>query len=158
MANPRTEMIDPILAYAENELLCHRAAEPPELVEAQQAVWQPLLDWCMARFGALLETGTGIMPIEQSAQSLQALRRALEAYDDKRLEVLDRAVRALGSLVLGLALAERHISAVQALDAAELDATYQMKKWGEDPATLARYASIRRDLEACVRCFGMSDA
>jgi chaperone required for assembly of F1-ATPase len=147
MANPRADMIDRILAYADSELLCHRATEPSELVEAQQAIWQPLLDWCAGRFQAPLKAGIGIMPIKQPPESLQALRRALEVYDDKRLEILDRAVRALGSLVLGLALAEGRLSAAQALDAAELDATHQMQKWGEDPAIRARRKDSLRALE-----------
>jgi len=148
----RPQIVAHIIAYADSELLCHRADEP-ELAQEQQKAWQPLLDWCAGRFQAPLNTGAGIMPIKQPPESLQALRRAVEAYDDKRLIFLVRAVDASGSLVLGLALAERHITAAQAFDTAELDATHQIRKWGEDPATLVRRAGIRRELEMCEREF-----
>ena len=153
VSHNRRELIDRIIAYAGSELLCHRADAPPELVEAQQKTWQPLLDWCAARFQAPLKTGTGIMPITQPPASLQVLRRVVEGYDDTRFAALMRAVQASGSLVLSLALAEKHITAVQAFEAAELDASWQMEKWGEDAETEARRAGIKSELELCVRDF-----
>lgn len=152
----RSELIDRILAYAGSELLCHRAEAPPELVEVQQKTWQPLLDWCAARFKAPLKTGTGIMPIKQPPASLQCLRRVVEGYDDARFAALMRAVQASGSLVLGLALAEKHITPLQAFEAAELDASWQMEKWGADAETEARRAGIKSELDLCARAFTSS--
>ncbi len=31
--------------YAATDLICYRAAHPPELAKRQQMVWQPLLNW-----------------------------------------------------------------------------------------------------------------
>lgn len=89
------------------------------------------------------------MPIKQPPESLQALRRAIEGYDDNRLATLMQAVEASGSLVLGLALTEKHITAAQAFEAAECDALHQARKWGEDDEAKARWAGIKRELELC---------
>lgn len=146
----RDELIDRLLAYAGSELLCHRADEP-ELTEAQQKAWQPLLDWCAERFQAPLKTGVGIVPIPQPAASLRALRRAVESYEGARFAALFWAVQASGSLVVGLALAEGRITAAEAFEAAELDALHQAKKWGEVDEAKARREAIRRELELCER-------
>ncbi|MEJ0069864.1 MAG: hypothetical protein WDO24_15355 [Pseudomonadota bacterium] len=31
--------------------MCYRAAEPPDLVDRQAVLWQPLLDWAELRSG-----------------------------------------------------------------------------------------------------------
>jgi len=151
----RHKITDEIAAYAATELLCHRAEQPPELIKAQQDIWQPVLDWCAQRFGSLLRSGVGIMPIAQPEESLSALRAVVASFDDFRLTGLSEAVRISGSLVLGLALAERHFSAEQVFAAAELDATHQMEKWGADPAIQKRRETIRRDIELVEQWFGL---
>ena len=54
VARHRTDIERQIVAYAETELLCHRAEHPPELVARQQAVWQPLADWATLRLRYVL--------------------------------------------------------------------------------------------------------
>ena len=38
--------------YAETDLLCYRAADPPALARRQSALWQPVVEWAAARYGA----------------------------------------------------------------------------------------------------------
>lgn len=147
----RAGVIDELAAYAETELVCHRAGHPPALVARQQALWQPLLDWLTYRFDAALAVTTGVLPHAQSPTSLAALRRAIEALDDFRLAGLSVAVSAAGSLVIGLALAEGRLDAAGAFDAAELDASFQIEQWGEDSLAARRRAAVRGDLEAAER-------
>lgn len=151
----RNRVINQLLRYAETESLCHRADEPPELVKRQNDVWDPVLDWCAEHFKARLHTVVGIMPVIQSAETLRVLRFALEAYDDFNLTGLRQAVDVGGSLVLGLALAKKHLTADQVFSAAELDVHFQIEKWGADPAIAKRHADIRRDLHLCEMWFGL---
>jgi chaperone required for assembly of F1-ATPase len=151
----RDEVIASLAAYAECDLLCHRADQPPELAERQTQVWQPWLDWAVKRFGAELRVGQGIMPIAQPKEAGAALRGAIAAFDVFRLAGLQQAVGASGSLVLGLALLEAQATATQVFEAAELDSLFQMEKWGEDPVTAERHNSARRELELCKKWFGM---
>ncbi len=153
VARNRKQTIDQILAYADSELLCHRAENISELSEQQQALWQPLLDWCARRFDAALKSAPGIMRISHAPDSIKALRNVVEQFDNFRLTVLQHAVYTTGSLVLGLAMADKHKDAEEAFRAAQLEEAYQIEKWGEDPETAARRASIKRDLQVCERCF-----
>ena len=151
----REQIIAGIVRYGESELVCQRASDPADLVAEQNKVWQPYLEWCKATFNVDLRTGSGIIPFEQKPEALATLRAAIEPYDDYRLTGLSEAVGVTGSLVLGLALATGYADAATILRAAELDQLWQAKKWGVDPATEARQADIKRDLDDCVKWFGV---
>jgi chaperone required for assembly of F1-ATPase len=151
----RAIVVNQLVAYGESELLCHRAEGDDALAAKQQQVWQPLLDWCAQRFGASLNIGTGIMPVHQPPENVQALRKAVTGYDDFHLAGLGQAAGVAGSLVLALALAEKQLTPEQLFDAAELDATHQMEHWGEDAEVTARHAGIRHDLALCERWFAL---
>jgi chaperone required for assembly of F1-ATPase len=147
----RAGVVDELLAYAETELVCHRAEAPPELVARQQATWQPLLDWLAQQFDAPLAATNGILPRPQPDGSLKALRRLLERLDNFSLAGLSVAVASAGSLVIGLAMLEHRIDAAQAFDAAELDATYQIEQWGEDSIAAQRRAELRGEFAIAER-------
>jgi chaperone required for assembly of F1-ATPase len=147
----RDGVVNELAAYAETELVCHRAGDPPALVARQNAAWQPLLDWLAQHYDAPLVATAGVLPQAQPASSLQAIRRALAALDDFRLAGISVAVAAAGSLVIGLALSEGRIDAMQAFDAAELDATFQIEQWGEEEIARRRRAEVRAELETAER-------
>ncbi|MBI3506293.1 MAG: hypothetical protein HY059_15760 [Proteobacteria bacterium] len=152
----RAAMIDELLAHAETELLCYRADKPRDLVARQTALWQPLLDWLALTYDARLETHTSLLPPEQPAASLAALRSALAGFDDLKLAGLGVTVAATGSLAIGLALADGRIDAPAAFDAAELDSLYQIGRWGDDPVLMAKHAAIRKDLSDTQRFFSLA--
>jgi chaperone required for assembly of F1-ATPase len=147
----RKDVVDGIMRFGDSELLCQRTTDPADLVTEQTRVWQPYLDWCQSTFNAALKTGSGIVPFEQNPEALAALHAHVETLDAFRLTGLSEACGTLGSLVLGLALIEGHADATSVFTAAELDHIWQNKKWGEDPATQARHADIKRDLEMCAK-------
>jgi len=144
----RERTVGELSDFAETELLCYRAAEPPELAARQQALWQPLLDWASLSLDAPLQVTSGIAPLEQPEDAVNALRRAVAGLDDFSLAALATAVRTSGSLIIGLALAEGRLSASEAFEAAELDETYNIERWGEDPLAAERRQFLRVDLEA----------
>ncbi len=148
VAAVRAEVIEELTAYAGTDLLCYRADQPEDLVRRQEEVWQPLLDWLAERFQAPLVETRGIVPLPQPAESLAALSQALHQLDNLRLSAVAVAVVAAGSLAIGLALAESRLDAAGAFAAAELDATHQAERWGEDPEAARGRAEIRADLEA----------
>jgi chaperone required for assembly of F1-ATPase len=154
-SNKRGEIVDGIMRFGECELVCQRATEPADLVAAQNAGWQPYIDWARERFGAELRSGNGIVPFAQKPEALATLRTAVETNDLFGLTGVSEAVGTTGSLVLGLALATGHAEAESVFKAAELDALWQMLKWGEEPEALARHAEIRRDLNDCARWFSL---
>ena len=151
----RAEAVGEILGYAGTDLLCYRAEQPAALVARQAAVWQPLLDWAALALDAPLTVTGGILAAHQPDEAVAALRSAVESLDDLRLAALSSATWASGSLVIGLALSRGQVSADEAFEAAELDATFQIERWGEDPEATQRRAAVRDDLIAARRLFDL---
>lgn len=144
----RTDIVAGTAAYAGTDLVCYRADRPASLVERQAAAWQPLVDWVAGRFDAVLLVHTGIMPRPQPDAALAALAAAVERYDDWGLTALAEATALAGSLVIGLALAEDRLDAAGAFEAAEIDRSHQIARWGADDEATAQRAALRADLVA----------
>lgn len=152
----RMVVVDELMNYAATDLLCYRAEEPEELAARQAGVWQPLLDWAMARFDAPLAVACGVMPVEQSPQALAALRRAVETYDPWRLTALQMVTVAAGSLVLALALVEGRLDADAVFAASQVDELYQAELWGEDWEAAERRERLRGDIAAAARFLALA--
>ena len=142
---------DAIARYAETDLLCYRADWPPALVHRQAQSWQPWLDWAGLTYDAPLRITTGIVHVQQDPQALNALRHAVHAFPPAILAGLGIAVPALGSLVLGLALAEGALNAASAHALATLDETFQAEQWGEDAEAARRRRSIGEEVALAAR-------
>ncbi|HEY4266300.1 MAG TPA: hypothetical protein VGM72_13350, partial [Micropepsaceae bacterium] len=112
---------------------------PENLVRRQAAEWDPLLDWARTRYGANLVCGAGIVHVEQPPQTLEALESAIAQHDDFELAGLHAAATLLGSVIVALALSDGHVSAEQALAAAQLDELYQAERWGQDAEMLNQF-------------------
>lgn len=141
-----------VLRYAETDLVCYRAEEPIELARRQQAAWQPLLDWLDRRWNVRLNVARGIMPAAQDPDMLARLGQAIQQMDDWRLSALQVATAATGSVVVAMALVAGRIGAAQAFAVAELDESFQIEQWGEDPIATERREALALDLDA-VRLF-----
>jgi chaperone required for assembly of F1-ATPase len=143
--------VDAIARYGESDLLCYRAETPQKLVERQQQQWQPWLDWVALTYGAPLRVATGVGYVKQHHDSIDALRRAVEALDTDQLAALGIAVPALGSLVLGLALAAGQLDAKTAHALGALDELFQAEQWGDDHEAVNRRTSMLEDIVLAAR-------
>jgi chaperone required for assembly of F1-ATPase len=148
MPELRGAAIEEVVGYAGTDLLCYRAAAPLDLVARQQQVWQPLLDWAAGVYGTRLTVTTTVLPVSQPAAAVAGLRAAVEGFGDWALVGLHAATTALGSLILGLALARGRIDAEQALAASLLDELFEIERWGQDAETERRHDALRRDVAA----------
>jgi chaperone required for assembly of F1-ATPase len=147
----RRQIVEDLLGFGGHDLLCYWTDETGELLRRQQQHWQPLLDWSAKDLGAPLQKTCGIASQAQPAASLAALERAVAAHDDLALTGLAAAVKAAGSLVLGLALARGRIDAAEAFTLSQLDELYQAERWGEDAEAAKVRAALRRELDAARR-------
>lgn len=150
-APARPDCIERVMDFAAGDQLCFRAAHPAALVRRQHELWQPYLDWALTNFDALLLVTEGLQPPEQPPLSLQALRRAVEQYDDLALTALEQACSVTGSLLLALALTQGWQTAGVVFQAAELEAHFQAEHWGADPAATARLTAIQAELQMLER-------
>jgi chaperone required for assembly of F1-ATPase len=143
--------VDALAAYGGNDLLCYRADSPEGLARRQAERWQPWLDWAARSLDAPLHVTRGIIHVPQPPDALAALRRAVAGQPPMVLAGLGIAVPALGSLVLGLALAAGEIDAAGAHELSILDELFQEELWGTDEEALARRRAIAADLAVAAR-------
>lgn len=155
VAPNRAAVVGELLDYAGSDLLCYRAEHPEALMARQAEAWQPLLDWAARDLDAPLRVTCGIRHEPQPAAALAALGRVVEALDDFSLTALDSATRVSGSLIIAVALLRGRLGADVAFEVAELDGTFQIEHWGEDPEATRRRKSVHADLVAARRLFDL---
>ncbi|HWX48908.1 MAG TPA: ATP12 family protein [Roseomonas sp.] len=143
--------------YGETDLLCYRAAEP-RLAARQAEAWQPLLDWAALQLDAPLRVTTGVMPVAQSPTALAALQAALAELTVLELAALGVAIPALGSAVLGLAMARGRLDAAEACRLAFLDEAFQQELWGQDAEAMARQQAVIEDVGLAGRLLALARA
>ncbi len=153
LENSRDMIEATVVRFAETDMVCYRAdaREPAELLALQQALWDPLLDWLRNRHGVTLLTTAGVLPVTQPREAIAALAAVVAGMDTWRLGAFQAAAAPAGSFVIALALVEGRIDADQAFAAAELDAGFEIDRWGEDALATARRASVAFDLAAARR-------
>jgi len=144
----KEKILGHLLSYGETDLLCYWAEEPLALVERQRAVWQPLLDWLSDEQGVALQVTRGVLPCRQPETTRSGLGRLIGGASNLELAALSSLTASAGSIVLALAVRGGRLDAAAAFDAAQLEETFQMEKWGEDSEAAARRASLRADIEA----------
>ncbi len=142
--------------YGESDLLCYRAEHPQELMLRQARYWQPWLDWAARTYGARLQVAAGVMHLRQDPAALEAIRTAYAALSVPVLAALGVAVPAMGSAVLGLALADGALDAAAAHDVAGLDEAFQVEKWGEDAEAAVRRQHVADDIALAERFIWLS--
>jgi chaperone required for assembly of F1-ATPase len=157
VAPDRAAVAEAVAAYGASDLLCYRAESPAALVAREAAAWDPLLDWA-AGLGAPLLIGTGIVPVPQPPASLACLAARVGALDPFRLTALHELVTLSGSLVLGLAVLDRHLAAADAWTLSRIDEDWQAELWGEDAEAAAGAARRRADLLAADRLLSLLEA
>lgn len=133
--------------YGASDLLCYRTEAPPELIARQAAAWDPPLDWARARYDVKFVVTAGVVPVAQPAATLERLERAVAARGPFALAAMTTIVSLTGSLVLGLAIAERVFDTVRLWQAAETDETWQAELWGTDEEALDRRIARREEFE-----------
>ncbi len=150
VAANRAEVINAILRFGENDLLCYRAHQPPDLAQRQREGWDPLLDWTRQRFSACMTVADGLTHVDQTPDALAALREALEGRDAFTLAGLHVIASITGSLVLALAVTEGYIPGAYAFELSRIDESYQAEKWGADDEAVKRAAALAHELDKAV--------
>ncbi|NAZ35864.1 ATP12 family chaperone protein [Rubellimicrobium sp. CFH 75288] len=132
-----------LAAYAETDLLCHRADRPERLVRRQREGWDPILAWAAETLGADLCAVEGLMPARQPPADLGRLRGLVEEMPPFSLAAFHDLVTLTSSLLLGLAVAKGRLDAEEAWSLSRLDEEFQMEEWGRDEEADAA-AAVRR--------------
>lgn len=142
---------EPVAAYAATDLFCYRDDRDAALQAEQVAAWNPHLAWAETRYGVEFTITQGILPVDQPAETVAALRDAVFAQDAWRMAALTPLVTIGGSLVAGLAHVDEAVDAEALWQAVSLDELYQERRWGSDAQAQAQRAAHKRDWDNAVR-------
>lgn len=141
----------PVAAYAESDLFCYRDARDAALQAEQAAAWNPLLAWAEGRYGVEFALTQGVLPVDQPAATIAALRDAVFAQDPWQITALTPLVTIGGSLVAGLALLENAFDTDALWQAVSLDELYQERRWGADSEAQKARAGNQRAWDNAAR-------
>ncbi|XP_059139603.1 ATP synthase mitochondrial F1 complex assembly factor 2-like [Physella acuta] len=130
MHKSREQLIDTIIHFLETDTICYRLTEPPELDKLEKETWDPILDWCSQRYGLEISPTSSMAPPVVSNESKDIVRRHLHSYSDWALFGYHYAVDTIKSLLLIMALIDKHINVESAVDLARLEQQFQTNHWG----------------------------
>lgn len=139
-----SEVADLLAAYGDSDLICYRASHPQELVERQNAAWDPLVDWSATQLKAPLQVYVGLMHASQPEGSIAKLTQMVHALDPFQLTAFHDLVSLSGSLIVGFGAIHGYASPETLWDVSRIDENWQIDQWGEDEEAM-KQANIKRE-------------
>lgn len=121
-----------LLNYLDTDLICYRAAEPPQYVEAQERAWAPIVTWFETNFGVKLKTTTQIAPLTQDPVVHQGVETYVRNLTDYQFAMLQIVTYETGSLMIGISFLEGAIDAETAFKAAQVEELLKSEIHHED--------------------------
>ncbi|RCL01962.1 MAG: ATPase [Candidatus Tokpelaia sp. JSC188] len=144
-------IVEDILRFTATDMLFYRADSPHELVVRQNEHWDPILDWVRKEIGASFITGSGIVHIEQSFESLLAVSLYLRRFTSPfALAALHIMTTLTGSALITLCMAVGEIDIVNGWQMSCLDENWTAEQWGEDDEAVARRNFHENEIRAAM--------
>ena len=140
----RADLIAEARRYAQTDLICYRAPQPRILKERQSEAWDKWQAWAAGQ-GVDLRTTETLQAIEQPDDSLAEVERFAASLNDLHLTLFVHLVAVFGSVVLGRAVMQGEMPAIDAFDISRVDARYQIELWGEDEEQAEITAALREE-------------
>lgn len=144
-------IIEMLTEYAGSDLLCYRATTPEGLIKIQAEVWDPLLDWSANVMQAPMCVTSGVMYVDQPANSVEVYRSKLKEMNPYQLAGVHDLITVGGSAVISMALITNHLSLEKAWAAVTVDEAWQEKQWGADDEAQEALKKKQEDFEFAYR-------
>ncbi len=132
VAPRRVDILEELVSYGGNDLLCYRATDPDSLVKLEQEVWDPILNWLKEQHGIDMKLAAGVIHVSQELEDLEKLSALYDGFDEFALTALHNMTTMLGSAVLPLSLVLGDWESADVWDAAHLEENFQIERWGTD--------------------------
>ncbi|AWP17417.1 putative ATP synthase mitochondrial F1 complex assembly factor 2 [Scophthalmus maximus] len=124
------QMIGAALKFLETDTVCYRVDEPHALVELQKNEWDPVLHWIENRYNVTIGSSSNILGPEIPNATKDTFRQHLNSYNFWSLTGLEYVITQLKSVVLSMAMIDRHLNVEQAVLLSRLEEEYQIQSWG----------------------------
>ncbi len=138
----REAMMDSLLAYLASDVICYRAADPPDLVGRQRNAWDPILARYGRDWGMTCTVTTGIMPINQPKALRDAMRARFVPMNNFILVALKEQVVLTTSLLLAMAQWQGWITPEETWQCSQIDIDWQRERWGADDEDGSRLTAM----------------
>ena len=158
VAQERHAFAGGLARYAEADLACYRSDWPPELVSRQAESWDSLLAWARRRYDIDFGTTSGLLHVPQPQATIEQLAQAVASLDAFHLAGLSPLTTIGGSLIAGLAVLEKAMTAEQAWQAVSVDERWQLEQWGSDSEAEEALDNKRRDFMSAAKFLELLDA
>lgn len=142
---------DKLAEYGGSDLLCYRAAGSDELAAKQAEAWDPMLDWAERTFGLKLNSGKGVMPINQPENSLRRLRCHLAGMGPFSLTALNALTGLAGSVVIGLGAICQVAPPGALWRMSRIDEDWQRELWGSAEGDEEDAAKLENNFEVAFK-------
>lgn len=147
----RKALEEEMLGYIDTDLICYRAEEPEQYKKAQEAQWDPFIEWFEHEFKLRLQITSGLSPLTQDPAIHDTIATHVATLNDGQLMAMYLATMGTGSIILALAFQMKAFSNDAILSAAfaeELmkDEIYLGHIYGSAPDQEKKYASLKSDL------------
>lgn len=146
---PKRELIiEEICKYASSDLLCYKTSAPSQIFKNQCDLWDKEIEWFKSRFDILFIQKTDSLELFQTNTTIAGVSRLAENLDDLRLTILAHLTAICGSVILGFAMLEQHISAQEVFKLIRIEEDYNASIWGYDDEDLAKAEGKKTELLA----------
>lgn len=126
----KDQMISAALKYLETDTVCYRVDEPHGLVDLQMNEWDPVLHWIENRYNVTIGSSSSILGPEIPEATVDTFKQHLKSYNMWSMTGLEYVITQLKSVVLALAMIDRHLSVEKAVLLSRLEEEYQIRQWG----------------------------
>ncbi|RUW71826.1 MULTISPECIES: ATP12 family chaperone protein [unclassified Mesorhizobium] len=151
VASDPQAVLEDILRFASSDLLCYRADGPQGLVDRQNQLWDPVIDWARGALGARFLLAEGIVHVEQPRETIAVLGAHLAQRNEPlRLAAIHVMTSLTGSALLAIAVDFGELDGETAWSAGHVDEDWQIEHWGQDAEAVARRSARKRDMMAAV--------
>lgn len=141
----REAVIDKLVEFSGTDMLLFWG-ENKDLIERQQQLWQPILDWAQQTMDMELKTTQGIDVPEQDEETGTRMRAFLNSLSDRELLAFFKAALDMRSVLLAAALVKGRLTAEQAFEAAFVEELWQSENWGVVEETQQRREELKAEL------------
>uniref|UniRef100_A0A8D2LTU8 ATP synthase mitochondrial F1 complex assembly factor 2 n=1 Tax=Varanus komodoensis TaxID=61221 RepID=A0A8D2LTU8_VARKO len=126
----KEQLIRAAVKFLETDTICYRVEEPPALVELQKNEWDPVIEWAEKRYDVEIGSSTSILGPNIPQRTKDTFISHLASYNSWALQGIEYMITQLKSLILSMALLDRHLTVEQAVLLSRLEEEYQIRKWG----------------------------
>ena len=130
MNSSNESLTDKLVDFLETDTVCYRSEEPEELRKKEDQRWNPIVDWFTRRYNVEVDVISNLLQIPVPEETLRKMRDHLIKYNLPSLIGFTFVCENLKSVILALALLERHIDVEQAVSLSLLETEFQTKTWG----------------------------